>query len=90
MLVGVNEQHWVQVYFDKFWGGFKITVDGVEAFTETQVFDVKTVRRYVIPVGVAERHEVVIEKERPVFFAGFRPQQMRGFVNGVLVATGEA
>jgi len=90
MLVGVNEQHWVQVYFDKFWGGFRITVDGLEAFSETQVLDFKTVRRYVIPVGFAERHEVVIEKERAVFLAGFRPQQVRGFVDGVLVATGVA
>lgn len=90
MLVGVHEQHWVQVYFDKIWGGFSITVDGVVAFQETPFLDIKTVRTYVVPVGMAERHQVVIEKERPVFFAGFRPHAVRGFVDGVLVATAKA
>ena len=85
--VGATEQHWVQVYYEKMFGGFRITVDGVAVVEETQVFGASTVRRWPILVGVNEVHEVVVEKERPVLFALFRPTTVRGYVDGVLVAS---
>jgi hypothetical protein len=42
-------------------------------------------RSYKFSVGNAEKHEVMIEKERPLLFAGFRPQTYRVFVDGQMV-----
>ena len=35
--------------------------------------------------GKTELHKVLIEKQRPLFLAGFRPQTYRVFVDGQLV-----
>lgn len=37
-------------------------------------------------VDVSEQHRIVIEHTRPLFFAGFRPQQYAVTVNGEVVA----
>jgi hypothetical protein len=36
-------------------------------------------------VGSAEKHKVVLEKQRPLLFAGFRSQVYRVFVDDKLV-----
>ena len=84
--VGVHERHQVAFSFDKFWGGLSITVDGEPVRRELRVMSVDLVKRYQFTVGVDERHNVLIEKERKLLFAGFRPQQCRAYVDGQLVA----
>jgi len=37
-------------------------------------------------VGERERHEVLIEKRRPLLYAGFRPQVVRVFIDGQLLS----
>ena len=45
-------------------------------------FSLNTTRRWQYSV---KGHDVVIEKDRPLLFAGFRPQTYRVFVDGELV-----
>ncbi|WP_422733852.1 hypothetical protein ACN26Y_28430 [Micromonospora sp. WMMD558] len=84
--VGVHERHQVTFSFDKFWGGLSILVDGEPVHRELRVMSVDLVKRYQFTVGVDERHNVLIEKERKLLFAGFRPQRCRAYVDGHLVA----
>jgi len=42
-------------------------------------------QRYEFSVGKTETHKVVLEKDRPLLFAGFRSQIYRVFVDGLLV-----
>jgi hypothetical protein len=42
-------------------------------------------RRNEFVVGTVEKHQVVIEQERPLIIAGVRPQTYRVFVNGQLI-----
>ena len=87
--VGVHEQYWVQVYFDKFMGGFRITVDGAAVVDETQLFGGLT-KDWPFVVGVTEQHQVIVRKQRKLLFAGFRPQRVIGIVDGAAVAEGVA
>ena len=73
-------------FFDKIWGRLSIAVDGQPVHRELRVASVDLVKRYQFTVGAEERHEVLIEKERKLLFAGFRPQRCRAYVDGQLVA----
>lgn len=86
-VVGQFEQHWVQVYYDSTWGSFRITIDGQTAVDELQIVSVTTVLHWEFVVGTQERHNVRVEKERPALFPALRPHTVRGYINGVLVAT---
>ncbi|MFF0123824.1 hypothetical protein ACFYP7_31600 [Micromonospora arida] len=84
--VGVQERYEVTFSFSKVWGGLSILVDGQPVRQELRVLSVELVKRYEFVVGQEERHSVLIEKERKQLFAGFRPQQIRAYVDGHLVA----
>ena len=88
--VGVEEKHTVFFSFDKFWGGLSIAVDGNSVVSTTQVFSLNLVASWQFPVGVNEVHHVQIDKHRAVLFAGFRPQPVYAYVDGVVVAQGVA
>ena len=62
--------------------GERITVkSGLSPFTH---FSFHLTNRYEFQVGTKETHQVVIEHERPLLFAGFRPHKYRAFVDGSL------
>jgi hypothetical protein len=82
--VGEAERHRVHFVFDQFWGTVRISVDGKRVIRDLRLFSFSTTKRYRFTVGDQERHEVVIEKTRPVMVAGFRPQVGRVFVDGRL------
>ena len=88
--VGVDEKHTVFFSFDKFWGGLTIAVDGNSVVNTTQMFGLNLVSSWSFPVGTTEVHTVQIDKHRAVAFAGFRPQPVYAYVDGVLVAQGVA
>ena len=88
--VGAMERHRVVFSFDKFFGRLVITVDGVPVTDELRLISASLVKQYRFVVGMNERHEVLIEKHRKLLFAGFRPQLCRAFVDGRLVAEGNA
>jgi len=80
--VGESERHRVHFFFDQFWGTVRISVDGRRVIRDLRLFSLSTTKRYRFTVGEQERHEVVIEKTRPLMVAGFRPQVASVFVDG--------
>ena len=88
--VGHQEIHEVMFSFDKFWGRLLITVDGQSVVDTVQTFSFSRTKVWEFPVGHHERHLVRIEKHRQTFFAGFRPQPVLVYVDGVLVLQRDA
>jgi hypothetical protein len=84
--VGSAEKHRVVFRFNKFWGTVNLNVDDEPAVREIRIFSMNLTKKYVISVGTAERHEIRIEKDRSVVFAGARRQPVRAYVDNVLVA----
>jgi hypothetical protein len=88
--VGAAEQHAVEFSRGGLWGTVRVTVDGVEALSQTDPpLSVDRTRRYELTVGEDEPHAVVIEKQRPRWFGGLRPNTYRVFVDGQFTATHE-
>lgn len=87
--VGQQERHRVDFSFNQFFGNLSIHVDGVAVRLDFRFLSLNLVKRYEFPVGQQERHHVVIEHERKLLFAGFRPQKYRVFVDGQPVAQHE-
>lgn len=88
--VGSAERHQVAFEFNKFWGSLSIAVDDEPVIRELRVFSLRRTVKFVFPLGAAERHEIRIEKDRALILAGARPQAVRAYVDGVLVAQGSA
>jgi hypothetical protein len=84
--VGQREKHRVGFYYSQFWGNVRISVDGEVKRTDLRIFSLSLVKSYRFTVGTTELHEVQIDKNRALFFAGFRPQIVRAFVDGQIVA----
>jgi hypothetical protein len=88
--IGEKEKHEVTFRFNKFWGNLSITVDDRVVVRDFRLFSLSRTKAYRVTVGDTEEHAVRIEKTRPAALAGFRPQQVRAFVDGDLVAEGVA
>jgi len=78
----------VEFYRNWFTGSAKLRVAGAERALQDPLdpsthFSWNLTRRLRCEVA---SHMVVIEKQRPVLFAGFRPQTFRILVDGKLVA----
>ncbi len=84
-----EEKHLVEFYFNQIWGNLKITVDGHSVVTDFRLFSLNLVKKYEFYVGRFEKHLVRIEKERKLFFAGFRKQKYRIFVDDNLIGEHE-
>jgi hypothetical protein len=80
-----NEENRVDFSFNPVWGNLAITVDGVPVERGLLIASLQLVKRYELVVGDKETHTVVIEKEQKLFFAGFRKQKYRVFVDDELV-----
>ncbi len=85
--VGTAEKHDVHMHFNQWFGQVRISVDGERATGDWRMFTFRTVRRYEVPVGHDERHDVVIEKKRKSFLGGLRSQICQVQVDGQPVAT---
>ena len=85
-VVGAQEQHTVAFSFDKFWGRLTITVDGQSMVDTVRLASLSTVKTWEFEVGANERHTVRIDKHRAAVFAGFRPQPVYAYVDGLLAA----
>lgn len=84
--VGEREKHSVVFVFDQMWGWLTISVDETLILKKFITFSFKLRRVFEFPVGANERHTVRIEKTRPLFVAFARPQPIRAFCDGSLVA----
>ena len=82
--VGEKERHRVDFSFNQFWGNLNISVDGVAVQRDFRLLSLQLVKRYEFTVGQQELHQIAIEKERKLLFAGLRKQKYRVFVDGQL------
>jgi hypothetical protein len=80
--VGVAERHRVRFSYDKAFGGVQIDVDGRPMTRDVSLLSLSMTKHWRFRVGQQEQHEVVIEKTRPLLFAGFRRQTCRVTVDG--------
>lgn len=87
--VGTGEQHRVEFSFDQFAGNLEIKVDGQPVVKDFRMLSLFLTKRYEFTVGVQEQHQILIEKKRKLFLAGFRPQTYRIFIDGQLAQTYE-
>ena len=87
--VGAGEQHRVEFSFDQFAGNLEIKVDGQPVVKDFRMLSLFLTKRYELTVGVQEQHQIIIEKKRKLFLAGFRPQRYRIFIDGQLAQTYE-
>jgi hypothetical protein len=88
--VGSAEKHRVVFRFSKFWGTVDLDVDDEPVVRDMRIFSVSHTQKYLVSVGMTERHEVRIEKDRSAVFAGARRQPVRAYVDDILVAEGVA
>lgn len=84
--VGTAERHEVVFRLNKFWGTVNIDVDHELALRDVSIFSIRLTKKYFVSVGAAERHEIRIEKDRSLAFAGVRRQTVRVYVDNILVA----
>jgi len=84
--VGDQEKHMVVFTFDQKWGWLTISVDDVLIVKKLVTFTFRLVTAFDFSVGHAEVHNVRIEKHRALVGSFARPQPIKGFVDGVLVA----
>jgi len=87
--VGTGEQHRVEFSFDQFAGNLEIKVDGQPVVKDFRMLSLFLTKRYEFTVGAQEQHQILIEKKRKLFLAGFRPQRYRIFIDGQLAQTYE-
>ena len=78
--------------FSRNWitGSMRAFVDGRQVARQSPFsifthFSFRLRRRYEFMVGSEEKHKVVLEKQRPLLFVGFRSQMYRVFVDDKLV-----
>ena len=88
--VGNNEKSRIDLSRNWFTGAMQVLVDGEEAARQSWLspsthFSFTRKRRYEFEIGKMEKHQVVIEKERPLIIAGIRAQTYRVFVDGQLI-----
>ena len=88
--VDVSSNSRIEVYRNPITGRLRILADGKvvaeqSPFSPFTQFSLTTLHRYAFTVGEAPQHSVVVERERPIFLAGFRPHTYRVFVDGQLV-----
>jgi len=81
----------VRIEFRRNWftGTMRITADGqtvgaTSPFMPSTHLDTRKVKRYEFATATGSPHHVAIEHHFPRFFAGFRPQTYRLFVDGSL------
>jgi hypothetical protein len=90
--IEVGDETKARIDFSRDWltGTMLVFVDGEKQvlqspYSPSTHFSFRLIKRYEFSVGEAEPHQVVLEKERPLLFAAFRPQIYRLFVDGQMV-----
>lgn len=83
--LGISEKHNVQLIYEPFWGKFEIRIDTWPAVSEHLIFGFQLTRTWNLWVGVHEKHQLSIQKTRPMFFPAFQPHNYRIWVDNILV-----
>lgn len=80
--VGQAEVHVVRFSFSQLSGMVRIWVDSKLVKWDLRLLSLSRFKDYRLVVGDAERHQVLIRKERPWFAAGFRQQVCHVIIDG--------
>jgi hypothetical protein len=88
--VGDKEKSRIDFSRNWFTGAMQIFVNGEKVAQQNWLapsthFNFTLKRRHEFVVGRDEKHQVVVERERPLLVAGIRPQRYRLFVDGELI-----
>jgi hypothetical protein len=88
--VGDTEKSRIEFYRNCITGAMQILVNGEQVAEQSWLspsthFSFTLKRRNAFEVGKVEKHQVVIERERPLLVAGIRPHTYRVFVDGQLI-----
>jgi hypothetical protein len=84
--VGDAERHIVNFSFDQAWGFLTISVDAVPVIRDWRLISFRLTKEYRFTVGVRERHDVAIIKERKLVAAPVRTQVCKVFIDGTFVS----
>lgn len=88
--VGNTERSRIEFSRNWFTGAMQILVNGEQVAQQSGLapsthFSFIRKWRHEFMTGKSEKHQVVIERERPLAIAGIRPQQYRVYVDGALI-----
>jgi len=83
--VGNKEKHLIEFSFNQFWGNLYIKIDNEKTIKDFRMFSLKLTKTYEFEVGVKEKHNIKIEKQRKRFFAGFRKQHYKVYLDNNLI-----
>lgn len=88
--IGNREKAMLELSRNWFTGAMQILVNGEQVAQQSLLalsthFSFTRKRRFEFVTGKTEKHQVVIEKERPLIFGGIRPHSYRVYVDGELV-----
>jgi hypothetical protein len=88
--VGDSEKSTIELSRSWFTGEMEILVNGGRVAHQSWLlpstqFSFTRKHRHEFVVGKVETHQVVIERERPLFFGGVRPHTYRVFVDSRLI-----
>lgn len=83
--IGEHEKHKISYYFDKIFGKLEIKVDDMILYSDFIIISVGLSDVHDFRIGQMEVHAVRIEKIRPRFWAGFRTNTYRVYVDGLLI-----
>jgi hypothetical protein len=88
----IGDKEKAKIEFSRNWftGAMRAFVDGRQVAQQSPFsifthFSFRLRRRYEFMVGSTEKHKIVLEKQRPLLFAGFRSHVYRVFVDDKLV-----
>jgi spermidine/putrescine-binding protein len=82
--IGKEEKQVISYSFNKFWGTVKIMVNGKKVKSDLRMYSFDLSKTYEFIVGLNEKHDIKIEKIRPLFNAGFRSNTYKIFVDDQL------
>ena len=88
--IGGVEKSTIEFSRNCFTGAVQILVNGERVarqspLSPTTHFGFTLKRRHEFAAGKIEKHQVVVEQERPLLVAGVRPHSYRVFVDGRLI-----
>jgi len=82
--IGNKEKQVISYSFNKFWGNVKIAVNGKKIKSDFRLYSLDLTKTYEFAVGVNEKHDIKIQKIRPLIAAGFRSNTYRIYVDDEL------
>lgn len=79
--IGKKEKQIISYSFNKFWGNVKIKVNNKKVISDFRLYSTSLSNEYHFEVGTIEKHQIKIEKIRPLIMAGYRSNTYKIYVD---------